>query len=138
MGPFEPTKRLEPDSIARLKSWASELPNVHVGISPTCQLHGYSGSWQTETTYQMWRRMTFESPNYAVVTGRMLLHIPTNGEGGVGSFYGNMQVQIGDCYAEFVMSERVVNAKVSSEGSMRLRNTMESRQRIRLEATPPA
>jgi hypothetical protein len=137
MGTFESAKPLDQQVSARLKSWATELPSIQVGFSPTCQLHGYSGEWKTETVYHMWRRMSFKDPDYAVVTGKMILQIPPNGEGGAGCFYGNMQVQIGECYAEFEVSERVIEAKVFGDGSMKIRNAMQSRQRIRLEGTPP-
>jgi len=137
MGTFEATKPLDHQARARLKSWATELPAIQVGFSPTCQMHGYSGLWQAETVYQVWRRMQFKDPDYAVVHGKMLLQIPPNGDGGAGCFYGNLQVQIGNCYAEFEISDRVVEAKVFADGSMKLRNAMQSRQRIRLEGDPP-
>src|SRR4026209_1709933 len=49
MGAFEPTSLLDHQARSRLKSWATELHAIQVGFSPTCQLHGYSGCWQTET-----------------------------------------------------------------------------------------
>jgi hypothetical protein len=137
MGTFEPTKPFDQQAVARIRSWAMELPAIQTGFSPTCQLHGYSGVWQTETVYQVWRRMEFKDPDYAVLRGNMILQISPNGESGAGCFYGNMQVQIGDCYAEFEISDRVVEAKVFGDGSMKIRNTIQSRQRIRLEGNPP-
>ena len=137
MGALEKGKPLDHQSKVRLKSWATDLPAVQAGFSPTCQLHGYSGSWQTETVYETWRRIPFKNPDYAVVRGKMILQIPPDGNGGAGCFYGNMQVQTGDCYAEFEISDRVVEAKVFPDGSMKIRNAVQSRQRIRLEGTPP-
>src|SRR5262249_28957124 len=63
--------------------------------------------------------------------------IPADGNGGAGCAYGNLQVQIGGCYAEFEGSDRVVNARVFSDGSMKIRNAMQSRQLIKLEGNPP-
>jgi Predicted nucleotide-binding protein containing TIR-like domain len=137
MGSFEPTKPLDQQASVRLKSWATELPAIQVGFSPTCQMHGYSGLWQTETVYQVWRRLQFKDPDYAVVSGNMILQIPPNGVGGSGCFYGHMQIQIGDCYAEFEISDRVIDVKVFDDGSMKIRNAMQSRQRTRLEGNPP-
>ena len=137
MGPFEPTKPLDHQATARLRAWATELPAIQVGFSPTCQMHGYSGVWHTETTYQVWRRIQFKDPDYASLTGKMILQIPPNGQGGAGCFYGNMQVQIGECYAEFEISDRVIDAKVFDDGTIKIRNAMQSRQRIRLEGNPP-
>ena len=137
MGAFQSTEPLDHQARARLKSWATELPAVQAGFSPTCQMHGYSGVWQTETVYQVWRRLQFKDPDYAVLRGKMILQIPPNGEGGAGCYYGNMQVQIGSCYAEFEISDRVVDARVFPDGSMKIRNAVQSRQRIRLEGDPP-
>jgi predicted nucleotide-binding protein len=41
MGAFEPATPLDHQARARLKSWATELPAIQAGFSPTCQLHGY-------------------------------------------------------------------------------------------------
>src|SRR4030095_15818670 len=41
MGTFEPTRPLDHQARARLKSWATELPAIQVGFSPTCQMQGY-------------------------------------------------------------------------------------------------
>lgn len=137
MGAFEPATALDHQARARLKSWAMELPAIQAGFSPTCQLHGYSGSWQAETVYEVYRRIQIKDPDYAVINGKLILQIPADGEGGAGCFYGTMQIQIGDCYAEFEINDRVIDAKVFADGSMKLRNAVQSRQRIRLDGTPP-
>jgi len=100
-------------------------------------MHGYSGRWQIETTYEVYRRIQIKDPDYVVFTGKMILQIPADGVGGVGSSYGNLQIQIGDCYAEFEASDRVIDAKVFGDGNMKIRNAMQSRQRTRLEGDPP-
>ena len=137
MGTFEPTKSLTHQASVKLKTWATELPAIQVGFAPTCQMHGYSGLWHTETVYQTWRRIQFKDPDYAAVSGKMILQIPPNGDGGTGCFFGNLQVQIGSCYAEFEICDRVIDVKVFGDGSMKIRNAMQSRQRIRLEGDPP-
>jgi hypothetical protein len=137
MGPFDPGGLVDHQAKARLKSWASELPAIQIGFSPTCQLHGYSGCWQTETVYEVYRHIPVKHPDYAVLYGKMILQVPTDGQGGAGSFYGNLQIQIGDCYAEFEINDRVIDAKVFPDGSMQIRNAAQSRQRTKVEGTPP-
>ena len=137
MGAFEPTKLLDHQARARLKSWATELPAIQLGFSPTCQLHGYSGSWQTETIYEVYRHIELKHPDYVILNGKMILQIPADGDGGVGCHYGNLQIQVGDCYAEFEVTDRVIDAKVFGDGSIKIRCAMQSRQRIRLEGNPP-
>jgi hypothetical protein len=137
MGTFEPANPLDHQARARLKSWATELPAIQVGFSPTCQMHGYSGCWHTETVYEVYRRIELKAPDYVVLNGKTILQILPNGTGGAGCFYGNLQLQIGGCYAEFEINDRVIDAKVFGDGSMKIRNAMQSRQRIRLEGDPP-
>lgn len=137
MGAFEANRPLDAPARAKLKSWATELPAVQVGFSPTCQLHGYSGHWEVETVYEVYRRLPIKSPDYAVIDGTMLLQVPPDGNGGSGVFYGTMQVQIGACYAEFEMCDRVVEARVQADGSLKLRNSVQTRQLLKLEGLPP-
>jgi hypothetical protein len=137
MGIFEVAQPLDHQARARIKSWADQLPAIQAGFSPTVQLHGYSGCWQTETVYEVYRHIPIKEPDYVILNGKMILQIPPNGEGGTGSFYGNLQIQIGDCYAEFEVNDRVIDAKVMGDGSIKVRNAAQSRQRIRLEGTPP-
>jgi hypothetical protein len=137
MGPFEAGRPLDAQAQAKLKSWATELPAVQVGFAPTCQQHGYSGSWKVDVTYEVYRRLAIQSPNYAVINGKMLLQIPPDGAGGSGALFGTMQIQIGDCYAEFEMCDLVVEATVGTDGSLRLRNRVQTRQLLKLEGTPP-
>jgi len=103
------SKPLNDKAKARLKSWATDLSTIQVGFSPTCQMHGYSGRWQVEATYEVYRRIQIKDPDYAVFSGMMILEIPANGEGGAGCAFGNLQVQVGNCYAEFEASDRVTD-----------------------------
>jgi len=137
MGPFEPARPLDPQARARLKSWATELPAIQVGFSPTYQMHGYSGGWKVETVYEVYRRIPLQSPDYAVINGKMILQIPPDGNGGAGSLYGTLRIQIGACYAEFEICDLVIDAKISADGSMKLRNVVQTRQLLKLEGDPP-
>jgi hypothetical protein len=137
MNAFERDVPLDVQAKGRLQAWANELGAVQTGFSPTTQMHGYSGTWQVETAYDMYRRIPVVAPDYVVLYGKMVLQIPPNGEGGTGCFYGNLQIQLGSCYAEFEMSDRVIDAKVLPDGSIKLRNAAQTRQRIRLDGEPP-
>jgi CAP12/Pycsar effector protein, TIR domain len=137
MGTLEPTKPLSEQARERLKSWVTELPAIHAGFSPTCQMHGYSGRWQVEVTYEVYRHIQIKDPDYVFFNGNMILQIPADGNGGAGSAYGNLQIQIGSCYAEFEASDRVIDARVFGDGSMKIRNAIQSLQRIKLEGEPP-
>jgi hypothetical protein len=137
MGLFELTRPLDAQARVKLRTWATDLPAVQVGFSPTCLLHGYSGHWKVETVYEVYRRLPLKSPDYAVINGTMLLQIPPVGNGGSGVYYGTMQVQVGACYAEFEMCDLVREARIQSDGSLKLRNTVQTRQLLKLEGVPP-
>jgi CAP12/Pycsar effector protein, TIR domain len=137
MGHFEPTKPVDHQAKVKLMAWATELPAIQVGLSPTSQMHGYSGTWQTEIVYETYRRLQFKDPDYAKIEGTIILQIPPNGSGGAGCSYGNLQIQIGNCYAEFEMCDRVLDAKVFADGNMKIRMAVQSRQRTKLEGDPP-
>ena len=137
MGALEPTKPLNDNARERLKSWVTELPAIHAGFSPTCQMHGYSGRWQVEVTYEVYRHIQIKEPDYVFFNGNMILQIPADGNAGAGSAYGNLQIQIGSCYAEFEASDRVIDARVFGDGSMKIRNAIQSLQLIKLEGEPP-
>jgi hypothetical protein len=126
MGPLEPTKPLNDKAKARLKLWATELLAIQVGFTPTCQMHGYSGRWQIEATYEVYRHIQIKDPDYVVFNGNMLLQIPANGEGGIGCSNGTLQIQIGGTYAEFETGDRVIDAKVFGDGRMKIRNARAS------------
>jgi hypothetical protein len=137
MGTFEPSKSIEDQARIKLISWATELPAVQAGFAPTHLMHGYSGTWQTQTVYEIWRRLHFKDPDYATINGTMILQIPPDGDSGHGCYYGNLQIQYGDCYAEFQICDLVLEARVNADGSMKIRGTVQSRQRIKLEGDPP-
>jgi len=100
-------------------------------------MHGYSGRWQVEATYEVYRHIQINDPDFAVFSGSMILQILSDGNGGAGFAYGNLQIQVGNCYAKFEGSDRVIDARVFSDGSIKIRNAMEIRHPIKLEGEPP-
>ena len=89
-------------------------------------MHGYSGRWQIEATYEVYRHIQIKDPDYVVFNGSMLLQIPADAEGGIGCPHGTLQIQIGGTYAEFEAGDRVVDAKVFGDGGMKIRNVRAS------------
>jgi hypothetical protein len=75
--------------------------------------------------------LPINSPDYAAINGKMILQLPPDGNGGVGSLYGTLQVLIGGCYAEVEICDVAVEAKVSGDGSIKLRNAVQTRQLIK-------
>ena len=124
-------------AISRLRAWASGLGALQSGIPAVLQVHGYSGVWRGETTFEIWRGIKIKRPNYAQANTRMVLHLPMNACGTTGCIYGTLQVQVGKCYAEFHLNDEIVGARVLRDGSLRISLVMQSRQRTVLEGDPP-
>jgi Predicted nucleotide-binding protein containing TIR-like domain len=137
MGEFNPNGPLDEHAEAKIRSWSSELPAVQTGFSPSVLLHGYSGLWHIQTTFQLWRGLGIKQPDYVIFQGQMILNMQTVGEHGTGCIYGCLQVQISNCYAEFQICDLITDARVLPDGSLKLSSRMQSRQRIILEGEPP-
>jgi Predicted nucleotide-binding protein containing TIR-like domain len=137
MGNFDPEGQIDHHAVRNLRNWAEELPVLQDDIPSSHVLHGYSGLWDNETVWQLWRGIEIEPPDFVQFRGNMLLHIPPNGDGGTGTLWGNLYVLIGDCYAEFQLSDTITNIRVFRDGSLQMTSEMQSRQRIKLEGDPP-
>jgi hypothetical protein len=137
MGKFERSKDIESNASKKLTTWASELYSIHANSPPTCHLHGYSGFWRREMHFQKWMGLEIRKPDYVLFDGEVILHIPLDREGGEGSCFGNLRIKIGECYAEFNISDRLSDVEIRPDGSMKFHNSVQSRQLIRLEGTPP-
>lgn len=137
MGEFRKQKSVENHSRVKLKSWASELPTVQEGFASTSQVHGYSGKWQVETLFNVWRTIKLDSSDRVLFRGDMILHVPTNGEGVTGCVIGELQMTLKDCSAEFEVTDRVVDGHVGPDGSLHLRCAMQTRHRKKLKGKPP-
>jgi hypothetical protein len=137
MGQFEGNAEVLQTARASLIAWASALPAVTSGVPAVTHLHGYSGIWRNETVFDTWRRMEIKPPDSVVLRGQMVLVMSPSGHDGEGCVYGTLEIQVKDCYAEFAIFDRVVEAIARADGTLFLRSVSHSRQRVRLEGTPP-
>ena len=137
MGKYSASDDLCGSAVTSLRGWASSLGELQPGIPAVLQVHGYSGVWRGETTFETWRGIKIEKPDYAQARTRMVLHLPMNGCGSTGCVFGTLQVQVGQCYAEFQLNDEIVDARILRNGSLHLTLVMQSRQRTMLEGDPP-
>ncbi|WP_170940762.1 nucleotide-binding protein [Pseudoalteromonas sp. NBT06-2] len=137
MGGFDSKKELSNQSSSLLRSWLDGIPEHQIGIAPTYISHGYSGIWHNETIFTKWRGLDIKSPDYAIFRGDVVLVISKDGRKGSGNICGVLEVSIGDCYAQFAVSDLITDAQISVDGSLKLKTKMHSRHRLTLDGTPP-
>jgi hypothetical protein len=86
------TPDLPPHLIGELRLWLGGLPRGAEHIPPVVQLHGYSGTWEIETRFKIWRGMQVTEPNEIFWFGFASLFIPPSGRGGKGVMHGSDQL----------------------------------------------
>jgi len=120
-----------------LMHWAAGLPTGPALMPAFCRVHGYSGEWKFKVTFQKWRGLEIEAGEMAEVTGTAFLEFDPNGNTGVGSLYGILEVDVRGCRAVFRLCDEIVRATVSSSGHLSLRSRTFSRQRLSINGQPP-
>lgn len=137
MGEFTGSSRLNHDARAKLRTWATDLPTVQPPLPVVLQVHGYSGVWEGDGNYSLWRGIDIKTPDYGHHEFKMLLHLPIDGRDGSGCLYGTWHVEIGKCYAEFEVNDTITHARVLNDGSVDLSLVHASRQLTKLDGDAP-
>ncbi len=130
-------RQLSPKAKHTLKSWARELGSIQPGHAATQLLHGYSGVWQCQADFALWRRIAIKEPSFVTLKGEIILSIPLDGQNGRGSLIGMLEAEVDGCYAQFLRNDRIEEAIVDSDGGLRLRCAIQSRQLVESDGSPP-
>jgi hypothetical protein len=127
-----------PDRLSdELRFWLEALPRRAERIPPVVQLHGYSGTWEIETRFDVFRSMQVTPPNEVYWFGFTLLLIPPSGRGGKGIMYGSSHVNWGDYHAQHDVVCEVRDASVDERGFLTLRVLILRRQLMTEVGIPP-
>jgi len=113
---------LPPESKAGLGRWLAGLPHLVAGVSPTSQVHGYSGTWSVQNRFTLWHGISLV-PNVDKVTfdGKALLHLRSDGQQGYGTQIGQLTVAIGQYHAKWDVANEVIKAAVNQNGDLTMR-----------------
>jgi hypothetical protein len=122
------TPELSTDVIGELRSWLAGLPRRAEHIPPVVQLHGYSGTWEIETRFKVWRGMRVAPPNEIFWFGFTSLFIPPSGRGGKGVMYGSNHVNWAGYRSRHDVVNDVRDATVDEHGVLTLRVLILRRQ----------
>ena len=121
---------LPPHMIDELGLWLEGLPRRAERIPPVVQLHGYSGTWEIETRFMVWRGMQVTEPNEVFWFGFTSLFIPPSGRGGKGVMYGSNHVNWGGYRSRHDVVNDVREATVDQSGVLTLRVLILRRQLV--------
>jgi hypothetical protein len=122
--------------VAELKNWIARLPLLAAGISPTTQLHGYSGRWEVHNSFRTWRGVEIAEPNQVHFDGVAYLLIPPTGKSGHGVIYGASYASIDGYETSHYNVNDVLDATVGTDGDLDM--TIEVKQRhVRYERGDP-
>jgi hypothetical protein len=116
--------------IDELRLWLEGLPRRAERIPPVVQLHGYSGTWEIETRFKLWRGMQVTEPNEIFWFGFTSLFIPPSGHGGKGVMYGSHHVNWGGYRSRHDVVNDVREATVDQYGVLTLRVLILRRQLV--------
>jgi hypothetical protein len=143
MGKFpEPgdTRILTTDVSDKIRKWAKSLPDVFNGIPNSDVLHGYSGTWEIMMSFEKWRGHIIREPDYAMVTGKMILHIPMPSFGesvqGSGSALAQLSASVNGLSADFLVSDEISYVQVEKDGTLKFKSSTHNRQRVRPHDSP--
>jgi Predicted nucleotide-binding protein containing TIR-like domain len=123
--------------IDELSFWLSGLSRRAEDIPPVVQLHGYSGIWDIETRFNVWRGLQVTPPNEVFWYGFTFLFIPPTGRGGKGTMYGSTHIDWTGYRARYDVVNEVREATVDEYGTLTLRVLVLRRQLLFEEGTVP-
>jgi hypothetical protein len=124
------TPELPTHLIGELRLWLEGLPRRAEHIPPVVQLHGYSGTWEIETRFKVWRGMQVTEPNEIFWFGFTSLFIPPSGRGGKGVMYGSQHVNWDGYRSRQDVVNDVREATVDECGVLTLRVLIRRRQLV--------
>ena len=123
--------------VGELRSWLDALPQRAERIPPVVQMHGYSGTWDIETRFDVFRGLQVTPPDEVFWFGFTVLLIPPRGRGGKGIMYGSDHVNWRGYRTQHDVVNEVRDASVDTHGVLTLRVLILRRQLVRAEGTPP-
>jgi hypothetical protein len=104
-----------------LRSWLNQLPRLADKIPPVSQVHGYSGTWNVESRFSLWRGLEVEPPDKVYFDGKTFLVLQDDGESGSGVQIGKLYILIGDYRATYEIVNQILAASVDAKGTLRMR-----------------
>jgi len=104
-----------------LVGWLQHLPAGLDGIPAMSQVHGYSGTWNVEARFSLWRGVELKPGDKVFWEGKAFLVLQSDGERGSGIQVGTLYIAVGEYRASFDIVNEIVAASVDKDGNLKLR-----------------
>jgi len=104
-----------------LTTWLQRLPTGVVGIPAISQVHGYSGTWNVESKFSLWRGLSVKGQDKIFWEGKAFLVLQEGGERGFGIQVGNLYIAVGKYRARYEVVNEILAASVNKNGNLKLR-----------------
>jgi len=103
-----------------LRGWLENIPLLAERISPVHQVHGYSGTWNVESNFSLWRGKSIQSDDKVYFEGKAFLVLQNDGERGSGIQVGKLYVRIGEYMATHEILNEIIAASVDATGTLKM------------------
>lgn len=120
-----------------LQRWLAAMPSLADGTPPISQVHGYSGTWQVQTRFSLWRGIKMRKNDDVYFDGKTFLVLSVDGESGSGIQIGNLHIIVGNYRAKYDIVNEVQKAAVDKEGTLTMYIEVIRRQQIEEHGDPP-
>jgi len=120
-----------------LRDWVKALPVLAGGLPPTSQVHGYSGIWNVQNRFTLWRGHPVDENDQIYFDGKTFLMIDSSGKEGTGIQVGRLHIFVENYTATYEILNEILKATVDEQGILRLRVKVIRRQRIEEYGEPP-
>jgi hypothetical protein len=104
-----------------LVSWLRQLPAGIDGIPAISQVHGYSGTWNIESRFSLWRGVELQNEDKVSFEGKAFLVLQADAERGSGVQVGQLYIVIGEYRASYDIVNEILAARVNKDGNLQLR-----------------
>lgn len=127
---YAATGNIKPDSMEKLKNWTNTLLETAESINSSVLMHGYSGRWQLNNTFEKWREFDIVSTDYVTSKSLMDLQIERDGKKGYGITKGYLFIRVKGYQAEVKTTDVITEVKCLTDGSLLLTTEAHSRECI--------
>lgn len=120
---YKPKKPLAlPQGAAgELIDWLKQMPRLAAKIPPVSQVHGYSGTWNVESRFSLWRGVEIEPLDKVYFEGKTFLVLQTDGAKGSGIQIGGLNILVQEYRATYEIVNEVLDATVDEDGTLKMR-----------------
>lgn len=101
--------------------WLKQMPRLAERISPVSQVHGYSGTWNVESRFSLWRGMEMKPHDKVYFDGKTFLMLQNDGERGSGIQIGKLYILVGEYRATYEIVNEILAASVDEKGTLKMR-----------------